>query len=428
MDKPYVFISYSTKDQEYANKVCEVLKSNGIDFWIATKDIHGGASYANEITNAINGCKAFVFLLSDNSDDSPHCGNELSLAVSNRKRVLPFRLHEFNLSPSVMYFLQQTQWIDAFIDEETAFSELIEKINLAFEEKEIKREKVKTLEEKKVDNLIKRAYLDLELSNFEEADRLMEEALIFDMQCAEAYFIKLLCEFRKKNMEDLIGLSLFIKEKQNYKFAKRFAKGEFLEKFTSFERKNFCAIKYRNIEAEIKEYFNLDEKKKELEEIKDYAPAKELLDNLSGIFAKREEERKAKIEEQKIRQEAWKKAKEREDVCKEKFSEIQQIVASPFDIDAVRKALIEINDYQPAKILLQNLYVTWQNRENEKKRQQAINYHGGGIGTFQGMTFGGSAPTNTFASNFDTLWKQREEEMKKRLEQKQKEIEDKNKK
>ena len=427
MEKPYVFISYSTKDQAYANKVCEVLKANGIDFWIATKDIHGGDSYASEITTAIEGCKAFVFLLSDNSDDSPHCGNELSLAVSNKKKVLPFRLHEFALSPSVMYFLQQTQWIDAFVDEEVAFSELIEKINFAFSSKEVAREKVKSLEEKKVDNLIKRAYLDLDLANFNEADRLMEEALVFNMECAEAYFIKLLCEVKKKNIDELVGFSLLIEEKQNYKFAKRFAKGEFLEKFNEFEKNNRSAIKFKRIEAETKEYFDLEEVKSRLIEIEDFAPASELLKGIDALWQKREEERKARLEEQRIRQEEWQKAKEREEVYKEKFQKIQAVVAEPFDTDAVRSELVEIKDYEPARALLSTLYTVWERRENEKKRQQAINYHGGGIGTFQGTTFGGSAPTNTFASNFDTLWKQREEEMKKRMEAKQKEMEDKNK-
>ena len=429
MDKPYVFISYSTKDQAYANKVCEVLKANELDYWIATEDIHGGDSYASEITTAIRGCKAFIFLLSDNSDDSPHCGNELSLAFSDRKRIFPFRLHEFELSESVTYFLQQAQWIDAFVDEEAAFAELIEKIRLAFGEKEVKKVKVaiKTSEEKKIENLIKRAYVDLELSNFVEADRLAEEALDLNMECAEAYFIKLLCEVRKKSMEDLVGIYGLLVQKTNYQLVKRFAKGDFLEKFNAFERQNICAIKFRSIENQTKEYFDKEKIKEELEEIKEYAPAKELLDNLDSIFDKREEEKKAKEEEQKHRQEDLKKAKEREGVCLEKFTEIQKIVSEPFDIDAVRSALIEINDYEPARRLLQNLYATWQKMENEKKRKEAINYHGGGIGSFSGVTFGGSAPTNTFASNFDTLWKQREEEMKKRLEQKQKEIEDKNK-
>ena len=110
MKTSYVFISYSTKDQEFADRVNRTLKENGINTWIATEDIHGGDSFATEITNGIKNCEAFVFILSKNSDISPHCGNELSLAFSARKKILPFRIHDFQMSEANTYFLQQAQF------------------------------------------------------------------------------------------------------------------------------------------------------------------------------------------------------------------------------------------------------------------------------------------------------------------------------
>ena len=129
MEKPYVFISYSTKDQEYADKVYKHLTANGLNVWMASHDIHGGEDFANEITNAVNGCDTFVFVMSKNSDDSPHCINELSLAFSGRKRIIPIRIEDFNLSKTSTYFLQRAQWVNAVESFESGLDEVFAQIN-----------------------------------------------------------------------------------------------------------------------------------------------------------------------------------------------------------------------------------------------------------------------------------------------------------
>ena len=171
MQRPYVFISYSTIDQEYADKVNQTLKDNGINTWIATEDIHGGESFATEITNGIKNCDAFIFILSQNSDGSPHCGNELSLAFSSRKRVIPFRLHEFKLSESNTYFLQQAQWIDVFQDEDWAFQELVKKVKSALSTQKVESAPIKIAHptNKKIEDLILRAELELDDNKFSVA-------------------------------------------------------------------------------------------------------------------------------------------------------------------------------------------------------------------------------------------------------------------
>ncbi|MBE6637257.1 MAG: HD domain-containing protein [Ruminococcaceae bacterium] len=114
MKKPFVFISYSTKDSDVANLVYSYLEGNGINCWIASRNIEGGESFAVQIVDAINDCTAFVMMASENSNDSGHVGNELSLAFSANKKIIPFRLGEYALSKSNLYFLQQAQWINAY--------------------------------------------------------------------------------------------------------------------------------------------------------------------------------------------------------------------------------------------------------------------------------------------------------------------------
>ena len=191
MQRPYVFISYSTIDQEFADKVNQTLKDNGINTWIATEDIHGGESFATEITNGIKNCDAFVFILSKNSDDSPHCGNELSLAFGGRKKIIPFRLHEFKLSESNTYFLQQAQWIDVFQDEDWAFQELVEKVKSALSTQKVESAPIKITHptNKKIENFIFRAELELEDKNFNDAKNFANQILNEDPRnCEETLY------------------------------------------------------------------------------------------------------------------------------------------------------------------------------------------------------------------------------------------------
>ena len=114
MKKPFVFISYSTKDSDSANLVHSYLEGNGVSCWIASRNIEGGESFAVQIVNAIEECAVFVMIASDNSNDSNHVSNEMSLAFSSKKKIIPFRICNFSLSKSNTYFLQQAQWINAY--------------------------------------------------------------------------------------------------------------------------------------------------------------------------------------------------------------------------------------------------------------------------------------------------------------------------
>ena len=125
MKKPFVFISYSTKDTDAANLVHSYLEGNGINCWIASRNIEGGESFAVQIVDAIEECSAFVMIFSENSNASDHVSNELSLAFTGKKKIIPFRLKNTPPSKSNTYFLQQAQWIDAFENMNEALKHLL---------------------------------------------------------------------------------------------------------------------------------------------------------------------------------------------------------------------------------------------------------------------------------------------------------------
>lgn len=135
MDTPYVFISYSTKDSDTANLVHSFLESNGIPCWIASRNIEGGESFAAQIVDAINDCAAFVMIASGDSDQSGHVSNEMSIAFSLKKKTIPFRIANYTLSKSSVYFLQQAQWIDANNNLNEALRRLVAAVRTVIPEK-----------------------------------------------------------------------------------------------------------------------------------------------------------------------------------------------------------------------------------------------------------------------------------------------------
>ncbi len=73
------------------------------------------------------------------------------------------------------------------------------------------------------EQLIKRAKLALEDAEFDKADQFAEQALNIDAENADAYLIKLLAEFKVKNVDELANLDKTFENSNNYKKLIRFA-------------------------------------------------------------------------------------------------------------------------------------------------------------------------------------------------------------
>ena len=57
-----VFISYSTKDSDQTQYLCNLLEGAGISCWMAPRDIPAGKSWAESIVDGLKGCELVVFL------------------------------------------------------------------------------------------------------------------------------------------------------------------------------------------------------------------------------------------------------------------------------------------------------------------------------------------------------------------------------
>ena len=108
-----VFISYSSKDREIADAICQHLESTGVPCWIAPRDIEPGADWTEGILQGIASSRLFVLVFSGHANDSEHVQREIGRACSLRLPVLPVRTEAVEPRNSLGYFLQTVHWLDA---------------------------------------------------------------------------------------------------------------------------------------------------------------------------------------------------------------------------------------------------------------------------------------------------------------------------
>ena len=83
-----IFLSHATEEHELVVHLANYLEKNNFRAWYAPRDIVGGIDYDREIIAAIKGCRAFVLLLSRNSDASEDVKTEVYHAVKFKKQVI----------------------------------------------------------------------------------------------------------------------------------------------------------------------------------------------------------------------------------------------------------------------------------------------------------------------------------------------------
>lgn len=109
-----VFVSYSSKDRDKAEAVCQRLEGDGFSCWIAPRDIRPGSDWGESILNAIDSSEVMVLLLSHNANISSHVKREVERAVNKGLEIIPLRVQEVQPAKSLEYFISTSQWLDAY--------------------------------------------------------------------------------------------------------------------------------------------------------------------------------------------------------------------------------------------------------------------------------------------------------------------------
>jgi hypothetical protein len=113
MQRP-VFLSYSQADRDIAFELVARIESEGIECWVAPRDIEPSAEWAAEIIDAISAAHLMVLVFSTSSNDSPQVRREVERAVFKRVPIIAFRVESVLPEKSLEYFLSAQHWLDAF--------------------------------------------------------------------------------------------------------------------------------------------------------------------------------------------------------------------------------------------------------------------------------------------------------------------------
>ncbi|MEM7794987.1 MAG: TIR domain-containing protein [Cyanobacteria bacterium P01_C01_bin.118] len=107
-----VFISYSRADADFARQLNEELQVHGKTTWFDQESIAAGAAnFQEEIFNGIRSADHFLFLISPNAIQSPHCAEEVEYAHSLNKRMLTVLYRPVD-TKELPQALASVQWID----------------------------------------------------------------------------------------------------------------------------------------------------------------------------------------------------------------------------------------------------------------------------------------------------------------------------
>ncbi len=124
-----VFISYSSNDQKVVEALSHYLEENKIRCFVTYRDIPKGKVWAAAITEAIEDCQMMVVVFSENFNSSDQVDREIEMCSEEKKPILTYRITDTNFKGAKKYYLKNLNWIDAFPDPKSNFSELLHSIS-----------------------------------------------------------------------------------------------------------------------------------------------------------------------------------------------------------------------------------------------------------------------------------------------------------
>ena len=109
-----VFISYSSKDKQWADAACAVLERHRIRCWVAPRDITPGTEWGASIISGLDASKIMVLIFSTHANQSARVRREVERSIGKGLIVLPFRIEDVNPAGAMEYALSNTHWLDGF--------------------------------------------------------------------------------------------------------------------------------------------------------------------------------------------------------------------------------------------------------------------------------------------------------------------------
>lgn len=126
-----IFISYSRKNKDFAEKLFQSLSEKEYDTWVDWQGIPLTADWLDEIYRAIDKSDAFIFIISPSSVASEVCTKEIEYATSKNKRIVPLLYKKINPIDAHLT-IQQLNWI--FFDKAKDYQRSISQLSKSLEQ------------------------------------------------------------------------------------------------------------------------------------------------------------------------------------------------------------------------------------------------------------------------------------------------------
>lgn len=117
---PTSFFSYSRSDQNFASKLADDLRKNGINIWFDQIDIPKGSLWDVEVEKALKKCDTLIVIISSSSINSNNVLDEISYAIEEGKKIIPVKISNCDIP----FRIRRLQYIDFTKNEEIAAREL----------------------------------------------------------------------------------------------------------------------------------------------------------------------------------------------------------------------------------------------------------------------------------------------------------------
>ncbi len=128
-----VFISYSTKDIEIVNFVRSMLAGAPVEVFVAEYSVAPGTPLSSAIITAIKQSNLFILLWSQNSRASEWVPQEIGIAKSENKQIIPVVLQPNLPLPG---FISDLKYLDVPKDPQGAFTWLRDNVHSQATEKQ----------------------------------------------------------------------------------------------------------------------------------------------------------------------------------------------------------------------------------------------------------------------------------------------------
>ncbi len=121
-----VFISYSSRDHEWAADVCRLLEEHGAVCFLDQRDLdRTKSSWAAELVRALTESRHAVLLLSRSSAVSNEVLNEMANASARGIDIIPVLKENIPIPEELMYYIRKYEWIHLYEYSEENGEELL---------------------------------------------------------------------------------------------------------------------------------------------------------------------------------------------------------------------------------------------------------------------------------------------------------------